>query len=148
MLTVMSISRQPLAHPIFHQNQLLIFLHTYISFPLPDTNVWPAVIQRILRTQPPSALLPNLPLIPPRNLATSFTMIEDTRTNQKTTISSCISYMAVLSCVRRSPQPPRLMSTIQHSTTSSQKDYMGKFSGLTLTYPTYYLRMPPPYLPL
>jgi len=41
--------------------------------------------------QAPIRVAPNLPLVPPRNLATSFTTIEDTRTTLKPTISSYIT---------------------------------------------------------
>jgi hypothetical protein len=66
-------------------------ISAYIPSPLPDHNVVSAVILRILRSKPLSALLPNLPLVPPRNLTMSFKTKEDTRTNLKPMISSYIT---------------------------------------------------------
>ena len=97
-------------------------------------------------SEPPSVLLRSLRLDPQRNPETSFTTTEDTPTNQMNSINFFIPSMAVPSSARRSFRPRQLTLMTQHSTTHSPKNYTATCSGLNLTCPICYPRMPKPCL--
>jgi len=105
-----------------------------------------AVIPRIHQSEPPSVLLRSLRLVPRRNPETSFTTTEDTPTNQTTSINFFIPSMAVPSFAKRSFRPRQLTLMTQHSTTQSPRNYTVTCSGLNLTCPICYPRMPKPCL--
>jgi hypothetical protein len=147
MLTVTSISRQPLAQPIFYQNQLLILLCPYTSSPLPDHSVVLAVILRILCSQPLSALLPKPTA---RSSKKSRNVFYDDRGHPY----ESEAYNQLLHNIdggtvlgkKKSPTPPIDVNDLTFNHVFP-KNYTVNYSGLSSTSPTYYPRMPMPYLP-
>ncbi len=123
----------------------LYYLHYFLFHP--SANIASsAVIPRIHQSEPPSALLRSLRLVPRRNPETSSTTTEDTPANQTTSINCFIPSTAVPSFARKSFRPRQLMLMTQHSTTHSPRNYTATCSGPNLTCPICYPRMPKPCL--
>jgi hypothetical protein len=140
LLTIQSISIQPLEHPLnFGSIFSCVF---YVDVHLYQASMLCWSTWRWMHLSPaPFALLQNQSVDQQRKQGMFSTTIEDSPTNQTNMIISSTTLTAVSSYRRTSFPPCPSMLTTPTSTTCIPKNFMGTSYNLTLISPTCYPRM-------